>query len=78
MAATQEKATVSCTDAKSVSPDQPSLLRKAAGILQDLAVPSSDPAEDQRRNLAAMATLIRPVASLPEPSTHASTKGVIS
>ncbi|KAK9276530.1 hypothetical protein L1049_006064 [Liquidambar formosana] len=77
MAATSEKATPCCIDDKSPSSPPPPLLRKAVDVLHDWSVAVSDSAENQIRKRAAMAALIRPVETLPEPPTNTtSTKGI--
>ncbi|KAF8378236.1 hypothetical protein HHK36_029575 [Tetracentron sinense] len=84
MAATAEKATSCCIDNKSVSPRREAAavssvavaVAAAPGVVQDWTVTTTDSRDDQQHKRASMATLIRPVDSLPEPPTNASTKGI--
>lgn len=72
MATTQEKA----TPRDAVSAESSALLRKAGEPVRDWTGSASDLDSDPIRTRASVPTLIRPMESLPAPSTNtAATKG---
>lgn len=81
MATTAQKTTPCCANGDSAPSRRGVVSAAAAGgdeVVQDWTVVSKDRIDDQRTKKVAMAPLIRPVDSLPEPSKAASTKGSLS
>lgn len=73
MATTQEKTTPNCCIEATRTVNN-----KASEILRDWKLPESDPSRDPIRKRESLATMVRSVESLPDPSTNTltSTKGI--